>query len=119
MSRGVGPRQADPAAFEQLGEPFNLGWSLYSMGETDVSLGHHDEAQEHFERGIRLFADGNDLSAVVMFMAGFAAVAVLQGDGERAARLQRNHPLDEPLAEGRLAPLAELAEVLVGLDLML
>jgi tetratricopeptide (TPR) repeat protein len=75
------------AAFERLGEPFNLGWSLYSMGETDVSLGHHDEAREHFERGIRLFADANDLSAVVMFMAGFAAVAVLQGDGERAARL--------------------------------
>ena len=75
------------AAYERLGDPFGLGWSMFTLGETDVIRGRSAEAREHFERGIRIFSDSGDVSAVVMFLAGFAIAALRQGDRERAARL--------------------------------
>lgn len=74
------------AAFEQLDDPFGLGWALYTQGEVLVRLGEHEDARQHLERGMRLF-DAADISAVIMFLAAFASLAIGQGDYERGARL--------------------------------
>jgi predicted ATPase/class 3 adenylate cyclase len=74
-------------AFQPLDEPFSLGWAHFSMGEVTAAMGRPGQARDHFERGLRLFAEVNDLSAAVMFVAGFAAVAALEGDTDRAVRL--------------------------------
>jgi tetratricopeptide (TPR) repeat protein len=73
-------------AFEQLDDPFGLGWALFTNGEVSVRLGEFDSAREHLERGLRLFQSG-DMSAVVLFLAAFASLAIATGDEARAARL--------------------------------
>lgn len=74
------------SAFEQLDDPFGLGWALYTQGEILIRLGEHESARQHLERGMALF-DASDLSAVVMFLAAFASLALAQGDHERGVRL--------------------------------
>jgi predicted ATPase/class 3 adenylate cyclase len=74
------------AAFEELDDPFGLGWALYTHGEILVRLGEYESAQRNLERGMRLF-DSSDISAVVMYLAAFASLAIAQGDHERGVRL--------------------------------
>jgi predicted ATPase/class 3 adenylate cyclase len=74
------------AAFEELDDPFGLGWALYTQGEILVRLGEYENAQRHLVRGMQLF-DSSDISAVVMFLAAFASLAIAQGDFERGVRL--------------------------------
>ena len=56
------------------------------MAEVLVGLGEFDDARRHLERGIRLF-DTGDVSAVVMFLAAFAALSIGEGDERRGAKL--------------------------------
>jgi len=74
-------------AYEQLDDPVGLGWAMYTLGEADVMLGNYAEAREHLTRGVGIFAESNDLSALVMFLAGFTMLEAVAGREERAARL--------------------------------
>ena len=73
-------------AFQRLEDRFGLGWALYTQGEVLVRLGEFESAQHHLERGMGLF-DISDVSAVVMFLAAFAYLAIERGDLVRGARL--------------------------------
>ncbi|MDJ0923627.1 MAG: tetratricopeptide repeat protein [Acidimicrobiia bacterium] len=74
------------AIFERLGDSFGLGWALFTTGDVLVRLGEHESAREHLERGLRLTESG-DLSAVVLYLAAFASLAMAEGDEVRAMRL--------------------------------
>jgi predicted ATPase len=74
------------ASFEELDDPFGLGWALYTQGEVLIRLHDYEAARDHLVRGMQLF-DGSDISALVMYLAVFAALAIAQGDEERGVRL--------------------------------
>jgi predicted ATPase/class 3 adenylate cyclase len=74
------------AAFERLDDRFGLGWALYTQGEVLVRLGEYESARRHLQRGMRLF-DISDVSAVVMYLAAFAYLAIERGDSVLGARL--------------------------------
>ena len=66
---------------------FQLGWSLRMLGRSVLLQGRAAEAREVLEESLRLFAPSGDVSALVLHLADFAALAGLEGDVEREVRL--------------------------------
>ncbi|UOY00745.1 ATP-binding protein [Blastococcus sp. PRF04-17] len=68
-------------------DAFHLGWSLRMLGRTYLLQGRADDARERLVESLRLFAPSGDVSALVLHLADFAMLAVLDGDVEREVRL--------------------------------
>lgn len=66
---------------------FNLGWALRMLGRTRVLQGHAAEARRLLHESLRLLAPGGDVSAIVLHLGDFAALAALEDDVEREVRL--------------------------------
>jgi predicted ATPase len=73
--------------FDPEQDPFHVGWAEFVLGENLLRLGRLDETEDHLRSGLGLFAEVGDLSAMGLFLAGFAEVAYRSGEPERAMRL--------------------------------
>jgi predicted ATPase/class 3 adenylate cyclase len=75
------------AMFRELGDQFQLGWALYDVGLIDVREKKAADAGRRLREALRLFADARDVSGYVLVLDAFAALALLEGDEDRAARI--------------------------------
>jgi predicted ATPase/class 3 adenylate cyclase len=80
LAESVDRHRGSPAVFD-------LGWSLRMLGRTFLLQGRPAEARERIEESLRLFAAAGDVSAILLHLADFAAIAALEGDDERELRL--------------------------------
>ena len=69
------------------GSVFGEGWGHFEVGQASFRLGRLDEATTALSRGLRLLYGSGDESAVVLFVIMLAAVALAQGNQDRAYRL--------------------------------
>lgn len=75
------------ALFEQSDRGFYYGWACFAVGDTLIRAGKADEAEDALRRTLRDFLRAGDLTALILFLRNFAAIAVLRGQTRRAARL--------------------------------
>jgi non-specific serine/threonine protein kinase len=73
--------------FRESDDLFSLGWALHWGGLMAITLGDLKVAHVQFEEGLRLFASAGDVSAVTILLDDFSALAVAEGNLERAASL--------------------------------
>jgi predicted ATPase len=73
--------------YRQAGNEFGMGWGLFEVGDMARRNGDYEEAWEYQSRGLRLFADHDDVSGVVLLLASIAGLAQDLGDRPRALRL--------------------------------
>lgn len=73
--------------FVRLGDRFGLGWAHYVRGALAFRMKEPAVAKRHHSEAMRIFADADDVSGVVLVLAGLAGVARLEGVMLRAARL--------------------------------
>jgi predicted ATPase/class 3 adenylate cyclase len=72
--------------FRAVADTYHLGWTLRMLGRTLIMAGRLDEAREVLDEGLDNFAR-DDVSAMLLFMYDYAALAGLQGDAERQVRI--------------------------------
>ena len=70
----------------ELGDKFLLGWTLYDLGLLDVRE-KLASARGRLTEALRIFADARDVSGYVLVLDAFAALALMDGDEDRAARI--------------------------------
>ncbi|MDP8958552.1 MAG: tetratricopeptide repeat protein [Actinomycetota bacterium] len=85
--RGLSLLSQSEQKFRDLGDPFGLGWALFMMGQASIRTGDYQAARSYLEQGLEMFAEVRDVSAVVMHLAAFSGLAVIEEDHERAVRL--------------------------------
>jgi predicted ATPase/class 3 adenylate cyclase len=73
--------------YEGLGDRFGLGWALFVRGLLATKEDDLESAKDFAIRALRIFADANDVSGVVLVLDALAEVAFRKGDRSRAARL--------------------------------
>jgi predicted ATPase/class 3 adenylate cyclase len=78
--------QAAPI-FRELGDPYYLGWSLWSIVVGRIALGRLDEARAPAREALQLFAQADDVSGYAVLLNAAAVIAFREGDRLRAARL--------------------------------
>jgi predicted ATPase/class 3 adenylate cyclase len=70
----------------ELGDKFMLGWTLYDLGLLDVRE-KRPTARARLTEALQIFADARDVSGYVLVLDAFAAMALNEGDEDRAARI--------------------------------
>jgi predicted ATPase/class 3 adenylate cyclase len=73
--------------YGQAGNEFGMGWGLFEVGDMARRNGDYEEAWKYQSPGLRLFADHDDVSGVVLLLASIAGLAQDLGDRPRALRL--------------------------------
>jgi predicted ATPase/class 3 adenylate cyclase len=73
--------------FRQLGDQFMLAWSLYDLGLIDLVQERFVSARERLAEALRIFADAADVSGYTLVLDAFAALSMVMGEQERAARI--------------------------------
>jgi predicted ATPase/class 3 adenylate cyclase len=73
--------------YREAGNEFGMGWGLHQVGDMARRIGDYEQAWDHVARGLVLFAEHRDVSAVVLLLAVAAAIARELGDSERGLRL--------------------------------
>ncbi len=73
--------------FRELGDGFMLGWSLYDVGLIDVRENKPADARRRLREALQIFNDVRDVSGYALVLDAFAALALLEKDEERAARI--------------------------------
>jgi predicted ATPase len=68
-------------------DAFHLGWSLRMLAKARLLQGRAEAARAPLEEGLRIFAATRDVSALVLHLADFSALAALEGQTERELRL--------------------------------
>ncbi len=63
-------------------------WALHMLGSTVLKLGRTESAADMVRHALRHFHEAGDLSGITMVLDDLSAVAVTDGDLERAARLR-------------------------------
>jgi predicted ATPase/Tfp pilus assembly protein PilF len=71
----------------ELGDTSNVARSLFNLGAAALQLGRHAEALSRFRESIALSREMEDKEDLAWCLEGFAALAVAEGNPERAARL--------------------------------
>ncbi|TKJ18509.1 adenylate/guanylate cyclase domain-containing protein [Blastococcus sp. CCUG 61487] len=114
------------ATFREREDSYHLGWSLRMRGRNLLLLGRLAEARELLDEAFGHFAR-DDVSAVLLFMSDYAALAGLERDAERQVRIvgamqrmQRvtgtdlvDYSMNEPLGlEESLTALGDRAELI-------
>ncbi len=79
--------EAALALYRKVGDRTQEAWSLHQLGSSRLKLGETDVARVELADGLRLFTDAGDVAGVTLGLDDMAAVAVADGDFERAARL--------------------------------
>ncbi|HEV2006293.1 MAG TPA: LuxR C-terminal-related transcriptional regulator [Candidatus Limnocylindrales bacterium] len=87
LGRAVWYNEQSQVIFREFDDRFSLGWALHWRGLMAISLGDLEVAHLQFEEGLRLFAGAGDVSAVTILLDDFSALAVAEGNLERAASL--------------------------------
>lgn len=75
------------AGFEKLDAPFDLGWARYAVADCLRKRGRHEEARTPLDLALPAFHEAGDLTALILFFEEYAALEVLDGHRDRAARL--------------------------------
>ena len=75
------------AGFRRLKDNFGLGWALFLRASTGLRMNDTPIAKRHDLEALRIFADADDFSGVMLVLAGLAAVAKAEGDDQRALLL--------------------------------
>ena len=73
-------------AYEQhsaLGNQFDIGWDLHSLGWVALKLGDLDAADDYLRKAVDIFTGADDMSAMVMLLSDFGETAKARGDLER------------------------------------
>ena len=70
-----------------LNDRFSLGWAAHLSGLIANKTGDYDTARSAFGESLGLFADAHDISGIVLALDDLSALATVDGDLERAARL--------------------------------
>ncbi|HEX2884536.1 MAG TPA: adenylate/guanylate cyclase domain-containing protein [Candidatus Limnocylindria bacterium] len=73
--------------FDRIGDSFMVGWATYTVALTTLRRGLHDRSEELLAEALRIFHDAGDVTGYVLVLDGFAYLALLRGDRQRAARL--------------------------------
>lgn len=84
---GVVQWQRSIEYYQEAGNDFGLGWALFELAFSARAAGRPQESWGYLERGLRLFAEHEDVSAAVMFISCIGGVALDLGDERRGARL--------------------------------
>lgn len=73
--------------YTKVGNVFGQGWAHFELGEAFRRQGDLATARPHYVRGLELLYGTGDVSATVMFVMAFAALALDTGDEMLAYRL--------------------------------
>ncbi len=75
------------AVTREMGDRFISGWNIWGLGMAAYLEGDYPTARVFWKRGLELFAEDRDHSAIVFFLESIASLAAAEGASERAARL--------------------------------
>jgi predicted ATPase/class 3 adenylate cyclase len=75
------------ATFTELNDRFMLAWTHWGLASVDYRQGRLGKSDEHLRAALALFEEAQDVSAHVLILTAFAALAERVGDRQRAARL--------------------------------
>ncbi|MEA2608596.1 MAG: hypothetical protein QOJ75_839 [Chloroflexota bacterium] len=75
------------AAFRQVGEPYRIAAALSLLSGITLRAGRLDESRAHLSEAVGILQAASDVHSIFRITVIAAAVAVAQGDLERAARL--------------------------------
>ncbi|MGH2373642.1 MAG: adenylate/guanylate cyclase domain-containing protein, partial [bacterium] len=93
-----------------LGDKFSLAWALHLLGLIGAKTGERDAAYRSFVEALTLFAEGRDISGIVMAVDDLSTLAADEGDLERAARLAGGATALQKSSGADLASVASIAE---------
>jgi tetratricopeptide (TPR) repeat protein len=74
--------------FQEVGDVTMEAWSLHMLGTALLRNGDATEARGYVERAIREFHAAGDASGLTLTLDDMSAIAVVEGDLPRAARLR-------------------------------
>lgn len=75
------------ALAREIGDLHRGGIALHNLGQLALAARDHDTAAAHFTEGLIQHGEIGELCGIATQFAGLAAVAAMQGQAERAARL--------------------------------
>ena len=75
------------AIYRRMGQKVNIAWALSCLGRVLVERGQVASARQAHAEALPLFQELGYLRGVARGVAGFAQIALAQGDAKRAARL--------------------------------
>ncbi|HKY47975.1 MAG TPA: adenylate/guanylate cyclase domain-containing protein [Acidimicrobiia bacterium] len=95
-------------------EIFDIGWTERMLASVLLGLGRADEAEIHLRRGLEMFVEAGDLSALPLHVADFVQLALARGQFDRAIVLAGAASALQTYSETRLLDL--VANDVKGLD---
>ncbi|HEX2153042.1 MAG TPA: adenylate/guanylate cyclase domain-containing protein [Acidimicrobiia bacterium] len=87
LEGGLSQWQRSKEYYEQAGNHFGLGWALFELALLSRTMGDIDTAWSYLRQGLAMFAEHEDVSAAVLFMALAGELALDAGDETRGVRL--------------------------------
>jgi len=84
---GVRHAEAALAGYSQLNDPFGTGWAHYMLSGFNARAGDVDGARSHLREALGVFAAAGDQTGILLNLAGYALLAEIESDRERANRL--------------------------------
>ncbi len=73
--------------FEAIGDSFMTGWSTYTVGMAEMLLGQRAEAGRRLHDALAVFGQSADVSGYTLVLDSLSALALFEGDRQRAARI--------------------------------
>jgi predicted ATPase/class 3 adenylate cyclase len=98
------------AIFRDLEDQFGLAWAFHDLGITLGKIGDLPAARAALEEGLASFAHARDLTGIAGFLLDLSALALLEGDPERAGRLAGGAAALQKTSGGELARLLDPTE---------
>jgi predicted ATPase/class 3 adenylate cyclase len=95
-------------------EIFDIGWTERMMASVLLGLGRPEEAESHLRKGLPLFIEAGDISALPLHVADFVQLALARDQFERALVLAGAASALQTHSETRLLDL--VANNVKGLD---
>lgn len=87
LERAAQYNEMSQTIFRESNDAFSLGWALHWRGLIAMRSGDLVTARSYLGEGLRLFADATDVSGITFLLDDFSALAVAEGDVQRAACL--------------------------------
>ncbi len=73
--------------FREVGDRFMLAWGLYTQSLTQIQARDLEAARASLSEALQIFQETHDLSGYALVLDGFASVAWLAGEKDRAMRI--------------------------------
>jgi predicted ATPase/class 3 adenylate cyclase len=96
--------------FRKLGNRFGLGWAQFLRALLALKMGDLAAGRELASESLRIFADANDISGVVLVLDALAEAAFREGDMANAARLGGARAAHEVASGAGLTSVVALRE---------